>query len=81
MNITITARKTSVRDSFKDRIDKKLAKLDRFFDESANAIVTVTNEGDRELVRNRRRHMAISMSSGSNALPCVPWTSMRQSCK
>ena len=50
MNITITARKTSVRDSFKDRIDKKLAKLDRFFDESANAIVTVTNEGDRETV-------------------------------
>ena len=50
MNITITARKTSVRDSFKERIDRKLAKLDRFFDDSANAIVTVTNEGDRETV-------------------------------
>lgn len=50
MNITITARKTSVRDSFKERIDKKLAKLDRFFDDSANASVTVTNEGDRETV-------------------------------
>ena len=50
MNITITARKTSVRDSFKERIEKKLAKLDRFFDDSANAIVTVTNEGDRETV-------------------------------
>lgn len=50
MNITITARKTSVRDSFKERIDRKLAKLDRFFDDNANAIVTVTNEGDRETV-------------------------------
>ena len=50
MNITITARKTSVRDSFRERIERKLAKLDRFFDENANAIVTVTNEGDRETV-------------------------------
>ncbi len=36
MNITITARKTSVRDSFKDRIERKLGKLDRFFDDGAN---------------------------------------------
>lgn len=50
MNVKITARKTSVRDSFKERIEKKLSKLDRFFDDSANAIVTVTNEGDRETV-------------------------------
>lgn len=50
MNITITARKTSVRESFKERISTKLSKLDRFFDDSANAIVTVTNEGDRETV-------------------------------
>ena len=50
MNITITARKTSVRDSFKDRIERKLGKLDRFFDDGANASVTVTNEGDRETV-------------------------------
>lgn len=50
MNITITARKTSVRDSFKERINRKLAKLDRFFDDDAKASVTVTNEGDRETV-------------------------------
>lgn len=50
MNITITGRKTAVRDSFKERIDRKLTKLDRFFDEGANAAVTVTNEGDRETV-------------------------------
>lgn len=50
MNITITSRKTSVRDSFKERINKKFEKLDRFFDDSAHATVTVTNEGDRETV-------------------------------
>lgn len=50
MNITITARKTTVRDSFKERVNKKLSKLDRFFDDTARAIVTVTSEGDREIV-------------------------------
>ncbi|MEM1485955.1 ribosome-associated translation inhibitor RaiA [Oscillospiraceae bacterium PP1C4] len=50
MNITITARKTSARDSFKEKINRKLAKLDRFFDDDAKATVTVTNEGDRETV-------------------------------
>ena len=50
MNITITGRKTSVRDSFKERIETKLSKLDRFFEDGASASVTVTNEGDRETV-------------------------------
>lgn len=30
MNIVITARKTTVKDSFKERVEKKLAKFDRF---------------------------------------------------
>ena len=50
MNITITSRKTSVKDSFRERVDKKLSKLDRFFDDTAEAVVTVTNEGERETV-------------------------------
>lgn len=50
MKVNITARKTSVRDSFRERVDKKLAKLDRFFDDEAVANVTVTNEGERETV-------------------------------
>ena len=50
MNITITARKTSVKDSFKERVEKKLAKFDRFFDDDAKAVVTVTNENGRETV-------------------------------
>jgi len=49
MNITITARKTTIKDSFKERIEKKLAKFDRFFDD-ANATVRVSNEKDRETV-------------------------------
>ena len=50
MNITITARKTSVKDSFKERVEKKLAKFDRFFDDDAKAVVTITNENGRETV-------------------------------
>ena len=50
MNISIVARKTTVKDPFKERIEKKLKKLDRFFDDEAKAIVTVTNERDRETV-------------------------------
>ncbi len=49
MNITISARNTSVRDSFKERVEKKLSKFDRFFND-AKAFVTVTNEGERETV-------------------------------
>ena len=50
MNITITSRKTSIKDSFRERVEKKLSKLDRFFDDTADAVVTVTSEGDRETV-------------------------------
>lgn len=50
MNINIVARKTVAKDSFRDRVEKKLAKFDKFFDDDANAVVTVTNERDRETV-------------------------------
>ena len=50
MTINITARKTSVKDSFKDRVEKKMAKLAKFFDDEAVATVVVTNEHDRETV-------------------------------
>ena len=50
MNIKLTARNTSVRDSFKNSLDKKLSKLDRFFDESATANVTIIHESGRETV-------------------------------
>lgn len=50
MNITISSRGTSVRDAFRERAEKKLHKLDRFFEDDADAIVRVTNEGARETV-------------------------------
>lgn len=50
MTINMTARNTSVRDSFRKSVEKKLAKLDRFFDDEAMVHVTVTNEGSRETV-------------------------------
>lgn len=50
MEITISGRKTGIRDSFKERVEKKLKKLDRFFDEDARVVVTVTNEQGRETV-------------------------------
>lgn len=50
MTIKLTARNTSVRDSFKSSLDKKLSKLDRFFDDSAVANVTVIHESGRETV-------------------------------
>lgn len=50
MNITISARKTTVKDSFRERCEKKLGKLNRFFAEDAKATVVITNERERETV-------------------------------
>lgn len=50
MKVNITARKTTVKDSFKEKVEKKLQKLDRFFDDEAAAAVVVSNERDRETV-------------------------------
>ena len=51
MNITISGRKTIIRDSFKERVERASSKLDRFFDEDASAQVTVTNEHERKPLR------------------------------
>lgn len=50
MKVNITARKTTVKDSFKEKVEKKLQKLDRFFDDEAAAAVVVSNERERETV-------------------------------
>ena len=50
MNIKLASRNTTVRDSFKNSLDKKLSKLNRFFDDSVVTNVTVTHEGGRETV-------------------------------
>ncbi len=43
MKTTITARKVNLTDSFKDRVESKLAKLDKFFDDDSQAQVTVSS--------------------------------------
>ena len=50
MNITYTARKVTLKDSFKERTEKKLHKLDRFFSDDAAAVVVVSLEKERQTV-------------------------------
>ncbi len=50
MKITITGRRCSPRDSFKERAEKKLAKIERFFGPDVEAKVTVTVEKSSQSV-------------------------------
>ena len=50
MKITITGRKCSPRESFKEHAEKKLAKIERFFGSAAEAKVTVTVEKSSQSV-------------------------------
>ncbi len=50
MKITYTARKVNLRDNFKERVEKKLAKLSKLFSENAAAHVVVTLEKNRQTV-------------------------------
>lgn len=50
MKVNITARNTGIKDSFRARVEKKLAKFDKFFGDSAQAQVTVIHSGDHETV-------------------------------
>ncbi len=44
----ITSRKANIKDEFKERVDKKLSKLDRFFNKDVVADIIVTNEKEDE---------------------------------
>jgi ribosomal subunit interface protein len=50
MKITITGRKVTLRDNFKELAKKKLSRFDRIFDEDAQATVVVTVEKNRQTV-------------------------------
>ncbi len=50
MKITITGRKCSPRESFKDHAEKKLAKIEKFFGAEAEAKITVTVEKSSQTV-------------------------------
>ncbi len=50
MNITIVGRKCTPRQSFKDRAEQKLKKVERFFGEKAEAKITATVEKSAKIV-------------------------------
>ncbi len=50
MKVTMTGRRVTLKPSFEERVEKRLKKLDRFFDTEAEAQVTVTVEKDRQTV-------------------------------
>ena len=50
MKISITGRKVNLKNNFKERVEKKLAKFERMFGDDAEAQVTVTLEKNRQTV-------------------------------
>ena len=50
MKITVAGRKINVRDSFKDHVEKKLSKFNKFFDDEAEAKVVIFKEPNLECV-------------------------------
>lgn len=50
MRVKATGRKVSLKQNFIDMVDKRLQKFDRFFEEEADASVTVTVEKGRQTV-------------------------------
>lgn len=50
MKITYVARKVTLNDNFKDRVEKKLSKFDRIFSDQAEAHVVVTKYTNRQKV-------------------------------
>lgn len=56
MKITITGRKVPINQSFAQRAEKKLSKLDKFFDTDAQAEVTVSQERNMQRVEVTIRH-------------------------
>ena len=58
MKINIIGRKLNVRDSFKELVEKKLEKLDKFFKDDAVAYVTMSKEKNGE-------RLEITVSSGA----------------
>ena len=58
MKINVIGRKLNVRDSFRELVEKKLEKLDKFFKDDAEAYVTMSKEKSGE-------RLEITVSSGA----------------
>ena len=56
MKITITSRKVTLKNNFKERVEKKLSKFNRIFGDDDLANVTVTLEKNRQTVEVTIKH-------------------------
>lgn len=61
MKVTCTGRRVTLKPSFVELAEKKLAKLDKFFSEEAQAQVTVTVEKSRQTVELTLRSGTLTM--------------------
>ena len=59
MNVNFTARKVTLKDSFKELAEKKLSKFDRMLGEDTIANVVVSGEKNRETVEITIRHSSM----------------------
>jgi putative sigma-54 modulation protein len=67
MKVTMIGRKVNLKDSFKDFAEKKLSKLDRFFSDDADAVLTVTVEKNRQTVELTVRDMGMVFRAEESA--------------
>lgn len=84
MKITYTARKVTLKDNFKERVEKKLKKFEKLFSEDAAVNVVVTLEKNRQTVEITIRDNGMvyraesTMSEMNDALDKVNDMLMRQ---
>lgn len=67
MLITVVGKKCTPRDSFKERAEKKLSKIDRFFGEEASAKVTATVEKSSQSVEITVSHNGLIFRAQAKA--------------
>ena len=76
MNTVFTARKINLRDSYKDHVEQKLEKIQKFFSDDADATVVVSLEKDRftcEItIRSRSIMHPLPNPSGKNRIRSHP---------
>ena len=59
MKITVIGRKCTPRDSFKQRAEKRLAKVEKFFSDEVEAKITATVEKNEQIVEVTIYHEGI----------------------
>lgn len=68
MKITVIGRKCTPRDSFKERAEKRLAKVEKFFGENAEAKITATVEKNEQIVEVTIYHEGMIYRSQERAV-------------